>query len=134
MPKATAYPLKGCAEMLFKPGDLAIDMGSVNCLVSAHGSEEIFRVPSQVVRYVADPSNVVAVGDDALAFVGRHPDYLEIKRPVREGRIIDEQAFIELMKYLVKLVHPNYSRLTSFTKPSVLVAMPVTTKTELKAV
>jgi rod shape-determining protein MreB len=119
--------------MDFKPGDLAIDMGSVTSLVSAKGSDEIYRVPSLVVRYVADPNKVVAVGNEALPYIGRIPPYLEVRKPVREGRILDEDAFIALMKHLLHLVHPGYTKVKAFLRPTALIAVPITTPTELKA-
>ena len=69
-------------------GDIAIDLGTANTLIWLKGKGVVINEPSIVARTIHD-DNIVAVGDEAKAMLGRTHRDLETIRPLQDGVIAD---------------------------------------------
>lgn len=67
-------------------GDLAIDLGTANTLVSVRGEGIVINEPS-VVAIDQSEERVLAVGADAKRMVGRTPGSIKAIRPLKDGVI-----------------------------------------------
>jgi rod shape-determining protein MreB len=86
--------------------------------------------PSVVAISVND-SRVMAVGDEALAMLGRAPETIEVVRPMREGVIADYIVTEAMLRYFITKVCGRFP----FLKPVVMISVPVgVTSVESRAV
>ena len=69
-------------------GDIAIDLGTANTLIWLKGKGIVINEPSIVARTIHD-DNIVAVGNEAKAMLGRTHRDLETIRPLQDGVIAD---------------------------------------------
>ena len=97
--------------------DIGIDLGTTSIIVSVEGEGVVLNQPS-IVAVDTRQNKVLAVGDDALAMVGRTPNYISAIRPLKDGVISDHMLTRELICRFVNKVHA--SRL----KPRVAVCVP----------
>ena len=107
-----------------------IDLGTANVLVYEPGKGLLLEEPSVVA--IAERENiVVAVGNEAHAMIGRHPETLQVIRPMRDGVIADYLITEALLRYLIQQV----SGRLSFVRPEVMISVPVgVTSVEQRAV
>lgn len=115
------------------PGELAIDLGSVNSLIAvadASGEPNIISIPSLVIRYKRS-RKVVALGQDAFFMAGKIPDYLEAINPIKEGRVQGEDtlAFVDFMKHLISKAIG--SRIIG--KHTAVIAVPIIEKAAMRS-
>lgn len=97
-----------------------IDLGTANVLVFEPGKGLLLEEPSVVA--IAERENiVVAVGIEAHAMIGRHPDTLQVIRPMRDGVIADYLITEALLRYLIQQVGGRFS----FVRPEVMISVPV---------
>ena len=77
-------------DMLFGQyaGDLAIDLGTANTLVSVRGKGIVIREPS-VVAIDKNDDRILAVGIEAKRMLGRTPGNIVAVRPLKDGVIAD---------------------------------------------
>ncbi len=80
---------------------IGIDLGTTNTLVCAKGRGIIIREPSVVAVFEEE---VVALGEDAGAMLGRAADGIVVVRPVQDGVIADFTAARVLLRYLLTRV------------------------------
>jgi rod shape-determining protein MreB len=80
--------------------DLAIDLGTANVLVYARGAGVVVDEPS-VVTLDTETGQMVAVGREAKAMIGRTPPRLRTIRPMRAGVIADFETTERLIRYLM---------------------------------
>jgi len=109
---------------------LAIDLGTCNCLVFVPKKGIVLNEPSVVA--VAKPENtVLAVGAEAKSMIGRTPDNIVVYRPLKDGVIADYKVTQAMICYFISKTR---GRLAIF-KPEVLISIPVgATSTERRAV
>ncbi len=109
---------------------IAIDLGTVNTLVCLPGRDVVVNEPS-VVAINSDDNSVVAIGAEAEKMLGRSPEALLARRPLRDGVIADYHITKEMIKnYINKAI----GRIRLF-KPDVMISIPAgATPTEQKAV
>ena len=69
-------------------GDLAIDLGTANTLVSVRGKGIVIREPS-VVAIDKNDERILAVGIEAKRMLGRTPGNIVAVRPLKDGVIAD---------------------------------------------
>ena len=68
--------------------DIAIDLGTANTLIYARGKGIVLNEPSIVAMITkGGRKQVLAVGSEAKAMVGRAPGVVEVIRPMRDGVI-----------------------------------------------
>jgi rod shape-determining protein MreB and related proteins len=109
--------------------DLAIDLGTANTLVWGRGRGIILREPT-VIAINQRNGDVLALGHDAYAMIGRTPGHIIADRPLRGGAITDFETTARLIKLLLQRV--GVSRLN---RPRVLICVPsAITEVERRAV
>ncbi|MBI4101074.1 rod shape-determining protein [Candidatus Microgenomates bacterium] len=109
---------------------IGIDLGTVNTLVVVPRRGIVINEPTVVARDV-NSGNILAVGKEAEAMVGRTPETIELYRPLSEGVIADFQATQSLLKHYI---NQAIGRLRPI-KPDIMISVPGgATSTERKAV
>lgn len=98
--------------------DIGIDLGTTTVIVAVEGKGVVLNQPS-IVAVDRRKNQVLAVGEQALAMVGRTPSYIEAIRPLKDGVISDHKVTQEMIGRFVNLVHDS-----RFIKPRVAVCVP----------
>ena len=110
--------------------EVGIDLGTVNVLVYVRGRGIVLQEPSVVAQEV-NTGRVVAVGEEARAMLGRAPETIQVRRPLRDG-VIDEYSVTREM--IQRFLERAVGRHRLF-KPRVMVTVPFgVTQVERKAV
>ncbi len=81
--------------------DIAIDLGTANTCVFAHGRGIVLNEPS-IVAFNTVKGNVEAVGQEAHEMLGRTPGYIKPVRPLRDGVIADFDAAEKMLVHFVR--------------------------------
>src|SRR5438477_1952689 len=84
----------------FFSNDIGIDLGTANTLVYVRGRGIVINEPS-VVAVNQKTGQVVAVGAEAKAMLGRTPSHIAAIRPLVEGVISDFEVTEEMLAYLL---------------------------------
>src|SRR3990172_10995862 len=84
--------------------DLAIDLGTANTLVYVKGKGIVLREPS-VVPVHRDTKQILAVGSEAKAMLGRTPGNIIAIRPMKDGVIADFEVTEAMLHYFITKVH-----------------------------
>lgn len=102
--------------------DISIDLGTANTLVYIRGRGIVLNEPSVVaVREVAGgKQEVVAVGLEAKALVGKTPHSITTIRPIKEGVIADYDLAKEMLEHFIR----RSRRPWQLAKPSIVVTLP----------
>ena len=113
--------------------DIGIDLGTTTVIIAQEGKGAVLNQPSIVAvdtRKKGSRDYVLAVGDDALAMVGRTPNYISAIFPLKDGVISDHTMTKELICRFVDKVYAK-----RLAKPRVAVCVPAAvTKVECDAV
>src|SRR4029077_3205513 len=80
---------------------VAIDLGTVNTLVSVHGRGLAVEEPSAIAVDRAT-GRTVAIGRDADALAGKAPQGVEVIHPLRDGVIADLEAATDMLAGLMR--------------------------------
>ncbi|MBN1217733.1 MAG: rod shape-determining protein [Anaerolineae bacterium] len=109
---------------------IGVDLGTSSILIYIKGRGIVLQEPS-VVAISQNDERIVAIGQEALAMLGRVPEAIEISRPLRNGVIADYYVTERmLIFYLERLV----GRFRLF-QPEVMISTPVgITSVERRAV
>ena len=102
-------------------GDMAIDLGTANTLVSVRGRGIVLDEPS-VVAIEKEEKRVLAVGTDAKRMLGRTPGNIVAMRPLKDGVIADFDVTEAMLRYFI-----NKAREKKFPwspRPRVVVCVP----------
>ncbi len=99
--------------------DLAIDLGTANTLVYVKGKGIALREPS-VVTVRQDSKQVLAVGSEAKAMVGRTPENITVVRPMKDGVIANFEITEAMLRYFAHKVHNR----KTFVRPRMLICVP----------
>lgn len=90
----------------------------------------VINEPSVVAIGTRD-GRVKAVGIEAREMIGRHPETIEVVRPMRDGVIADYVVTQEMLKYFITKSCGRFS----FVKPEVMICIPAgVTGVETRAV
>ena len=109
--------------------DLGIDLGTTKIIVYRRGKGIVLEEPS-VVAYNIRNDQVVAVGHEALAMLGKTPAYIQTECPIRDG-VISNHLYTE---YLVKEFVRKVTR-SFLIKPRIAICIPSSiTPVEARAV
>ncbi|MGC9521734.1 MAG: rod shape-determining protein [Anaerolineae bacterium] len=110
--------------------ELGIDLGTVNVLVYVRGRGIVLQEPS-VVAQEMETGEVVAVGEEARAMMGRAPETIVVRRPLRAGVIADYRVTQKMLFHFIN----NAVGKVRLLKPRVCVTVPFgATQVERRAV
>ena len=110
-------------------GDIAIDLGTANTLIWLKGKGIVINEPSIVARTIHD-DNIVAVGNEAKAMLGRTHRDLETIRPLQDGVIADFKMTDGMLQGFINKI--NFSRMA---RPRMVICVPSgVTEVERRAV
>jgi rod shape-determining protein MreB len=121
-------------DMLFGTwgGDMAVDLGTANTLVSVRGQGIVLIEPS-VVAVEKNTKRVLAVGIEAKRMLGRTPGSIVAIRPLKDGVIADFEVTESMLRYFINKTRPT--RFPWQPKPRVVVCVPSgVTEVEKRAV
>lgn len=111
--------------------DIGIDLGTANTLVYLRGRGIVINEPS-VVAVNQKTGQVVAVGTEARAMLGRTPGHILAIKPLVDGVISDFEITEEMVSYLMGKATKGANKLMS---PRVVVGVPSNiTNVEIRAV
>ena len=111
--------------------DIGIDLGTANTLVYLHGKGIVINEPS-VVAVNQKTGQVVAIGTEAKAMLGRTPTHIAAIKPLVDGVISDFEVTEEMLSYLLGKATFGSKKLLS---PRVVVGVPSNiTNVEIRAV
>ena len=115
--------------------DLAIDLGTANTLIYAHGKGIVLDQPS-VVAIQHDSKTgrptVKAVGTEAKQMLGKVPGNIEAIRPMKDGVIANFSITEKMLEYFIRQVHES-----NLFKPSprIVICVPCgSTQVERRAI
>lgn len=98
---------------------LGIDLGTANSVIFVQGEGVVLTEPT-VVAIDLNAYTVIAVGKKAKEMIGKTPDNIVARRPLREGVIADSRITEALLKHF-------YDRAlgkSRFFKPDVVISVP----------
>jgi rod shape-determining protein MreB len=111
--------------------DVGIDLGTANTLVYLRGKGIVINEPS-VVAVNQKTGQVVAIGTEARAMLGRTPTHILAIKPLVDGVISDFETTEEMISYLLGRATAGSSKILS---PRVVVGVPSgITDVEIRAV
>ncbi len=111
--------------------DIGIDLGTANTLVYLRGSGIVVNEPS-VVAINQKTGQVVAIGTEARAMLGRTPGHILAIKPLVDGVISDFEITEEMLSYLLNRAIVGSKKVLS---PRVVVGVPSgITNVEIRAV
>ena len=102
-------------------GDLAIDLGTANTLVSVRGKGIVIREPS-VVAIDKNDERILAVGIEAKRMLGRTPGNIVAVRPLKDGVIADFDVTAAMLRYFIDKA--SEKRYPWTPRPRVVVCVP----------
>lgn len=109
--------------------ELGIDLGTVNILVYVRGRGIVLQEPSVVAQEIST-GEVVTVGEEARAMLGRAPETIQVRRPLRDGVIADYRVTMKMLSYFIKRAIGK-----PLIKPKVMITVPFgVTQVERRAV
>lgn len=98
---------------------LGIDLGTANSIVFIQGEGIAFVEPT-VVAIDVNNYKVIAVGSDAKKMIGKTPESIVARRPMRNGVIADSRVTEALLKYFLNKALGK----SRFFKPDVVISVP----------
>jgi len=98
---------------------LGIDLGTANSIVFVQG-EGISFVEPTVVAIDVNNYKVIAVGSEAKRMIGKTPENIVARRPMRNGVIADSRVTEALLKYFLNKALGR----SRFFKPDVVISVP----------
>lgn len=134
------YARAGKLSVMFKFGsvmgylskDLGIDLGTANTLILSKDQGVVVNEPS-VVAINARNGQIIAVGHEAKAMIGKTPPNVIVSRPLQRGIIADFEVTEKMLRYFFEKLHRET---TAFLpRPRVVIGVPLdVTEVERKAV
>lgn len=109
---------------------IGIDLGTTSTLVHVPKKGIVINEPSVVAISVTD-NTVLAVGEEAKEMLGRTPDTIIAKKPLKDGVIADYKTTEAMLKYFINKAIGS----VRIFRPEVMIAVPAgITSTERRAV
>lgn len=112
--------------------DLGIDLGTANTLIHSKEQGVVVNEPS-VVAINQRNGQILAVGHEAKAMLGKTPPNVLVSRPLQRGIIADFEVTEKMLRYFFEKLHRET---TAFLpRPRVVIGVPLdVTEVERKAV
>ena len=104
---------------IFQRPKLAVDFGTANCVIIHNKKGVVVREPT-VVAISPSEKRVLCVGEEARVMLGKVPEGVEAKRPLKNGGISNYRLAEALLK---KFFDRALGRIRLF-KPEVIVCVP----------
>lgn len=109
---------------------VGIDLGTFSILIYVKGKGIVLQEPS-VVAISQKDDRIVAIGQEALAMLGRVPEAIEITRPLRNGVIADYFVTEKMLDFYIERLVGRFR----LFPPEVMISTPVgITSVERRAV
>ncbi|MCK9368934.1 rod shape-determining protein [Candidatus Dojkabacteria bacterium] len=109
---------------------VGIDLGTANSIVFIEGEGIVLMEPT-VVAIDTNNFTVIAVGQEAKEMIGKTPENIVAKRPLRNGVIADSRVTEALLSYFLN----KTLGVRRFLKPEVMISVPAgITSVEQRAV
>src|SRR3954468_18726505 len=109
---------------------MGVDLGTVNVIIY-QGGQIVLQEPSMVALTIED-ERIVAIGQEARDMFGRHPEHIEVVRPLRDGVIADYEVTEAMLRHFFQKVG---SRIRLFGGPQCVISVPYgVTSVEKRAV
>src|SRR5215831_3300527 len=106
--------------------DLAIDLGTANTLVFVQGRGIVLNEPSIIAIRRTD-NELIAVGHEAKAMLGRMPENIRALRPLKDGVIADLDVTERMLQYFIdraRQISAGRKRASALDRPRVVVGVP----------
>lgn len=108
---------------------IGIDLGTTNTLVHLPKRGIVINEPSVVA--ITKNNEVLAVGNEAKEMLGRTPDTIVAKKPLKDGVIADYKTTEAMLRYFIGKALGGFK----IFRPEVMIAVPAgITSTERRAV
>ncbi len=98
---------------------LGIDLGTANSVVFVQGEGIVLMEPT-VVAIDVNTYTVIAVGEKAKKMIGKTPENIVAKRPLRDGVIADSRVTEALLRHF----YDKALGRSRFFKPDVVISVP----------
>ena len=110
---------------------LGVDLGTINVVIYQDG-QIVLQEPAMVALTVED-ERIIAIGQEARDMFGRHPEHIEVVRPLRDGVIADYEVTEAMLRFFFQKVN---GRVRMFGgRPQVMISVPYgVTSVERRAV
>ncbi|MEW5961499.1 MAG: rod shape-determining protein [Chloroflexota bacterium] len=109
---------------------IGIDLGTSSILIYMKGRGIVLQEPS-IVAISQNEDRIVAIGEEALAMLGRVPEAIEISRPLRNGVIADYYVTERMLDFYIERLVGRFR----LFPPEVMISTPVgITSVERRAV
>jgi rod shape-determining protein MreB len=109
---------------------IGIDLGTSSILIYMKGRGIVLQEPS-IVAISQNEDRIVAIGEEALAMLGRVPEAIEITRPLRDGVIADYYVTERMLDFYIERLVGRFR----LFPPEVMISTPVgITSVERRAV
>ncbi len=109
---------------------MGVDLGTVNVIIY-QGGQIVLQEPSMVALTI-DDEQIVAIGQEARDMYGRHPEHIEVVRPLRDGVIADYEVTEAMLRYFFQKIG---GRVRLFGGPQCVISVPYgVTSVEKRAV
>lgn len=103
----------------FANKDIGIDLGTANVLIALRDKGIVYRQPT-VVAYNKESKEVIAVGEEAKAMLGKTPRNIIAINPLKDGVIADFTATKLMLSEMISRVCRKYR----IYRPQVIVGVP----------
>ena len=112
--------------------DIAIDLGTANTRVYVKDKGIVINEPT-VVAVNTKTDQILAVGHEAKAMLGKTPPHIVVTRPLSSGIISDFEVTEKMLRYFIEKVHEH--KFSFASRPRVIISVPLeVTEVEMKAV
>lgn len=112
--------------------DIGIDLGTSTTVIYVKDRGIVINEPS-VVAINVKTDQILAVGKEAQAMLGKAPPHIQIIHPLEDGIISDFEVCEKMLRFFFDKIHAEQFHL--LPRPRVLVAIPLDlTEVEKKAV
>lgn len=109
---------------------MGVDLGTVNVIIYQSG-QIVLQEPSMVALTIED-ERIVAIGQEARDMYGRHPEHIEVVRPLQNGVIADYEVTEAMLRHFFQKIG---SRVRLFGGPQCVISVPYgVTSVEKRAV
>tara|TARA_B100002003_G_scaffold61743_1_gene57086 strand:+ start:2510 stop:3496 length:987 start_codon:yes stop_codon:yes gene_type:complete len=98
---------------------LAIDLGTANTCVYAKNEGIVINEPS-IVAIITATGEVVAVGTEAKAMLGRTPNGISAIKPMKDGVIADFDVTEKMLAHFIKKAHSR----NVWIRPRIVIGVP----------
>src|SRR5688500_9971914 len=112
--------------------DIGVDLGTANTLVYVRGHGIVIEEPS-VVAVNKKTNQVLAIGKQAKAMIGKTPKSILAARPLVDGVVSDFEITEQMLRYFINQIHREH--FVFWQKPRIVIGVPSgVTEVEKRAV